>query len=62
VEGKLLSNKWLNINGGVACKRIINCSNVADLEHPAIYSHKTTCRLNGRMQIAAHTWKLGNGE
>jgi HKD family nuclease len=49
VEGTVLSSNWLNIDEDVAYKRIMNCTNVADLRNVGKNLYTISCKLENKI-------------
>lgn len=55
-----MNSKWLNTNTDVACNRIINKTDVAELRNIGYACIKSD--VNGRIKLAAYNWKFGRGK
>jgi hypothetical protein len=57
-----LSSKWLNINEDVACKRIITCTNVAELRNRPVGKQLYEIRCKWEtVKLVTRDWILGSG-
>jgi hypothetical protein len=46
----LLSRKWLTINGEIACKKIINCTNTLEIRNLGSHLYKIKCKWENRIK------------